>query len=357
MRAWRLSIVACLVACGTKSGIPFHPPEHIERDAPGFSGCVGDSRNHEVFNSFWRTLDDNYAVFDARLNEVTWRSIGSAACPQIRDPMSREALFDALLWMARQLDDGHTTIRDEDAWVSVYPHYEVVDGLETIVEQQYADEPLRRRAQRQVAFGWLGAVAYLSLRSMDELSSSGSEFDDVRAAQDAMDEVFAEFGEAQGMIVDIRANEGGWDEVSLTIAQYFSGERRIAWREQERADDYDSFGPAEDVFVESGGAVIPVVLLTSGGTFSAAETFALAMRVRDDVRLLGERTSGHFSDLTDGRLPNGWRFTYSGERYTAPDGELYEATGVPVDIEVALSPTVVSEGRDPQLEEALRILE
>ena len=100
----------------------------------------------------------------------------------------------------------------------------------------------------------------------------------------------------------------------------------------------------------------PVVLLTSGGTFSAAETFALAMRVRNDVTLVGERSSGHFSDMIDGELPNGWDLTLSGERYRAADGEIYETRGVPVDMAVALDVDALSAGQDVMLETALEIL-
>lgn len=58
----------------------------------------------------------------------------------------------------------------------------------------------------------------------------------------------------------------------------------------------------------------PVIVLTSGSTFSAAETFALAMRVRDNVSIVGERSSDHFSDLEEFELANGWLYTLSSLR-------------------------------------------
>ena len=105
------------------------------------------------------------------------------------------------------------------------------------------------------------------------------------------------------------------------------------------------------------GRVGPVVLLLSGWTFSAAETFALSMRVRSNVTLLGEQTSGHFSDLERASLPNGWRYTYSAERYLAADGKIYEAQGVPPGILIAFDPAAFSGGRDVMLEAALALLE
>jgi len=79
----------------------------------------------------------------------------------------------------------------------------------------------------------------------------------------------------------------------------------------------------------------------------------LAMRVRDDVTLLGERSAGHYSDMNETRLPNGWWLTLSGERYRAADGMFYEGLGTPVDIEVGLDPAAVRAGQDVMLEAAL----
>jgi len=41
---------------------------------------------------------------------------------------------------------------------------------------------------------------------------------------------------------------------------------------------------------------------------------------QDNVTLVGEPTSGHFSDQHELKLPNGWKVTYSGERYTDARG-------------------------------------
>ncbi|MEM9491692.1 MAG: S41 family peptidase, partial [Myxococcota bacterium] len=205
-----------------------------------------------------------------------------------------------------------------------------------------------------------GNIAYVSITSMDDLSPDGEEYSDRAAADQAMAAVMADVGNAAAMIVDIRANEGGFDAVSLAIASWFAGSRRVAWTEQVRnGPGHTDFDPPVSTFVEAtrpGGFTGPVVLLTSGGTFSAAETFALAMRVRDNVTIMGEPTSGHLSDLIDGTLPNGWQFSYSGERYIAADGQLYEARGIPVDRLVTFDAAALASGRDIMLEQALAAL-
>ena len=212
-------------------------------------------------------------------------------------------------------------------------------------------------AQDWFARGTIGDIGYVSITSLDELSPSGDEDEDRTAANAAMEQLMGDLDSTSGLVVDIRANGGGWDAVALDVARWFAGPRTLAWSERHRnGPEHDDFSPWEDVDVRAavnGAYAGPVVLLTSGGTFSAAETFALAMRVRDDVTVIGERTSGHFSDLLEAELPNGWHYTFSGERYRAADGMIYEARGVPVDVAVELDVAALASDRDVMLEAAL----
>jgi len=328
--------------------------------------CDGDSAAHAAFEALWSDLDSRYAVFDAHLPDGDWAALGAERCAQVRGDMSDDALFDAMMGLLRELDDGHTTLwanalrRDEDAWVSVYPHYDDMVELEFNAEDNYLDGDLSWAADDWTAWGSIGDIGYISLTSMDMLSGRDHEGQDVQAADEAMGRALADLGGARGMIVDVRANEGGWDTVALAYAAHFAGDRAVAWSEARRdGPAHDDFGAWQDTHVEASGAGAyagPVVVLTSGGTFSAAETFLLAMQVRDDVTLLGERSSGHFSDMLESRLPNGWGYTYSGERYRAADGEVYEGLGAPVDVALDFDPGAFREGRDVMLEEALALL-
>lgn len=321
--------------------------------------CEVEHRSQEVYNTFWATLDRHYAVFEERLGG-DWEALGRARCADLGPGTPSDGLYDAMIGLARELDDGHTTIngagRSEDGWVTAYPHDDQLQELEFIVEAAYLDDELTWAANRWVAWGRIGDIGYLSLTSMDGLSLLGSETSDESKVYRVMAEVLEDLGDTDALLVDVRANEGGWDVVSLAFARHFAGPRTVAWSEQRRrGPDHDDVGPWRDFFVEAddNGYDKPVGLLVSGGSFSAAETFVLAMVVRDDVTVLGEPTSGHFSDLFSDRLPNGWTFTYSGERYRAADGVVYEGVGYPPDVEIPLDPDAVDVGLDPMFERAL----
>ncbi len=328
------------------------------------AGCHGSPTDN--FDAFWSDLDERYAVFDVRLPDETWEDLGAEYGDQVGEDTTESELFDLLMDMARHLDDGHLTLesddldREEDAWVSVYPYYGELYALEGTIEDGYLDGALSFAAEASFAWGSMGQIGYLSITSMDDITESGDEDDDVAAAEAAMAQALADLAACTDMVVDVRANEGGWDTVSLAVARHFAGDRTLAWSKRFRnGSAHDEYGAWEDVYVEGCGTVCftgPVVLLTSGGTFSAAETFALAMRVRDQVTVLGERSSGHFSDMTDGELPNGWEYTFSGERYRAADGEVYETVGVPVDVPADLDADALAVGEDKMLDAALALL-
>jgi hypothetical protein len=328
--------------------------------------CPGDAPGRATLRQLWSDLDARYAVFDLRLPaDTTWDDAGNVACAALASATGPEDVFAHLIAMLQTLDDGHTQLhaRDlslrADAWVSVYPHYDALYTAELAVEAHYLDAPLRWAADDWVAWGRMGDVGYVSLTSMDALSPSGNEGADVRAAKGAIARVRADLDDARAWVVDVRANEGGWDAVSLAIAAEIAGPRTLAWSETRRdGPAHDDFGDWVDVHTEANddGYPGPVVLLTSGGTFSAAETFVLAMRERPGVTVLGETTSGHLSDLVSGRLDNGWRYDFSGERYRAADGELYEGVGIPPDVAEPFDPDALRAGTDTQLEAALRFL-
>lgn len=331
-----------------------------------FSGCPGSGAPFDVFNAFWTAFDTEYAVFDLRLPNGDWDAIGRDGCARIDANTTEDALFDVLIDMAKNLDDGHVQLaspggREEDAWVNAYPYYTELADLEFNAEDNYIDEDeLTWAAEDWFGWGSIGDVGYLSITSFDELSQSGDEEDDRAAARDAMDEVLDDLSEVRAMIVDVRANEGGWDSVALDVARYFAGPRTVAWTEQVRnGPGHGDFGAPQAAYVEeavNGAFTGPVVLLTSRGTFSAAETFTLAMRVRSNVTIVGERGSGHFSDLIDQVLPNGWALELSGERYTAADGVIYETVGVPVDVPIAFDRAALGNGTDVMLDRALMAL-
>ena len=99
------------------------------------------------------------------------------------------------------------------------------------------------------------------------------------------------------------------------------------------------------------------MLLIDRDTFSAGETFALAMRVLPNVTIAGEATVGAFSDANDAVLSNEWKLTYSIGVWRDARGNLWEGKGLPPDIELQSTSENIAGERDVALEWAIQYLD
>ena len=121
----------------------------------------------------------------------------------------------------------------------------------------------------------------------------------------------------------------------------------------------DSFIPIGDFFVEPRGDLQftkDIIVLTSGMTASAAENFTLMMMPFPYVTIIGEITSGAFSDVLNRTLPNGWEFGLSNERFFSSEGIDYQKIGITPDIAIPLSAADLAVGKDSILDAALSLL-
>jgi C-terminal processing protease CtpA/Prc len=80
---------------------------------------------------------------------------------------------------------------------------------------------------------------------------------------------------------------------------------------------------------------VPVYLLTSRRTISAAESFAFGLRIKRQVTIVGEPTAGggHFGEFV--QLPGGYlMFLPRGRTYNPRTNEGWEASGLRPDVQV-----------------------
>ena len=72
---------------------------------------------------------------------------------------------------------------------------------------------------------------------------------------------------------------------------------------------------------------------------SGGEIATVALRQLPNVTHYGATTRGSFSTVLSKPLPNGWVAELSNERFLAPDGVLYEETGITPDVALEVSPS------------------
>ena len=145
------------------------------------------------------------------------------------------------------------------------------------------------------------------------------------------------------------------------IASRFADRKRLYMKTYERnGPEHDDFAPPRYFYVEPQGPVQftkTLVVLTNRWGISAAENFALAMRVLPHATLIGDFTSGVFADVYGDRLPNGWGFGVSFKLFVDPTGFCWEGIGVPMDLRIINRPENIAAERDRVLEFALEFIE
>lgn len=138
-----------------------------------------------------------------------------------------------ILAMARELEDGHIQItaldpgRRETGKVTGYTDAPAMSALERKIEECFLDGELVRACKGYLAWGRIGSVGYRRLTSSEELSETGDEHIDTACASTVMARVVRDPDGLDGVIVDIRSNEGGWDDVGLEVAHWFAGPRAL----------------------------------------------------------------------------------------------------------------------------------
>lgn len=122
------------------------------------------------------------------------------------------------------------------------------------------------------------------------------------------------------IIIDLRNNMGGFDQISLQIAAYFTAADQYVFSKRQRVGGTIDLPEWTDEHQQKlVSAVQPfqgdIVLLTSRHTVSAAEVFVLAMKDLPKVTIIGEPTAGALSDILQRRTSNGWLLELSHELY------------------------------------------
>lgn len=155
----------------------------------------------------------------------------------------------------------------------------------------------------------------------------------------------------KGIIVDLRNNPGGyldtavalaseWVEAGPVVAEQFSGNVR---------NEYPSNGRAR---LKN----FPTVVLVNGGSASASEILAGALRDYKKATLVGEQTYGKGSVQTIRDLSDGSALKVTVAKWLTPAGDFINDKGIKPEVEVKSTQADIDKNIDPQLNKALEIL-
>lgn len=157
------------------------------------------------------------------------------------------------------------------------------------------------------------------------------------------------------LILDLRGNPGGYLQSAVSIASYFLPIGKTVVRE--------SFGDGshEEVYRSSGkelGASAPekFVVLVDGGSASASEILAGALKEHKAATIIGAQTFGKGSVQELVKLKDGASLKVTIARWLTPNGTSISEGGLAPDIVVERTPEDRTNEKDPQMDAALEFM-
>jgi carboxyl-terminal processing protease len=329
------------------------------------------SEPEKNFEHLWKTFDQNYGIFGAK--KVDWHALYKVYRPQVTPQATDDELFEIMSRMLKHLNDNHVMLRS--------PNRTFISGIlgelfgelsgkpidELLNEIQLNDFSLELIKNNYLKgnFKIREKIRNESLFTYGKLSDSIGYFHfggfiKLKESRAIIDEIIQELKDCKGIIVDVRFNVGGDDRIGKLIADRFADRKRLYMITKIRnGADHNDFTAPKYWHVEPDGPMQftkPVVLLTHRLSISAAENFALAMRVLPHVTVIGDSTSGCFADAYGDKLPNGWDFFVPYKLFTDHEGFCWEGIGVPPDLRIINSKNNIEQGHDKVLEFAVSLL-
>ena len=304
------------------------------------------------FEHLWKTYDRNYALFGAK--HIDWDALYKVYRPRVTPKTTDDELFQIISDMLGNLNDNHVGLSSSKRRFQsgILGQMKMEDFSLDLVKQKYLKGKAKPLVDSVFHYGWLtDSIGYFQFRGFGRLEQTEA----------AIDEILREFKGAKAMIIDVRGNGGGDDRVGKLIADRFADRKRLYMKTAIRnGPRHDDFTPWKYWYVEPGGPLQftkPVILLTHRFSLSAAENFALAMRVLPNVTVVGDATSGVFADVYGDRMPNGWSFRVSFKLFIDQTGFCWEGIGVPADIRETNTKQDIEQKRDKVLDLALSLIE
>jgi carboxyl-terminal processing protease len=316
------------------------------------------------FEHLWKTFHNRYPFFELR--NVYWKRQYETYKPKITRETSDQELFEIFCQMLDPLNDGHIELKAKASGDRKKRYFN--PEPKPRFWQEFTKRQIKRLFKTTnktlVANGfgqptetqaWM--LHYCRSRAFGYIRILELEGVKKRRLTAALDEISRDFKDFDGVVIDIRDNPGGDDSTAIAIINRFCDRRRVAFhRKTKTGSGEDDFTPLKTWHIEPQGDaqfIGPIVLLTCDSVFSGGEVFALAMRQLPHVTIIGDHTNGIFSYQLEKKLPNGWCYRLSYQKYLSADMVCYEGKGVPVDIQLLNTKANIKDSIDPLVTRAL----
>ncbi|MGD1946337.1 MAG: S41 family peptidase [Croceivirga sp.] len=344
-------------------------PPVCKKGSKAYKAAKAMAQNPEHnFEVLWDTFKNHYAYFELR--GIDAENMYAKYRPRISPETSEAELFLILYEMLESFDDGHIGINAEkEVLKAASKMYRAQNPLQNeeesfesgevaeMIAKKYIPNGKSRRGDN-LRWGMLEQnIGYVQINEMEGMADYGIKnslkgdrywkayskksknsenelADEVKGINKVIDSILNDFRNVSALIIDLRCNGGGIDEVGMEILKKLNDEEKIVFTKKARWDG--GFTPVVKVVQPAVEKPYkkPVYLLIGPESASATEIMALSSLSIPNIKLVGSSTEGIFSDVLEKTLPNGWSFELSNEVYLDMKGNNYESIGIPPDIPI-----------------------
>ncbi|MBU1148537.1 S41 family peptidase [Patescibacteria group bacterium] len=168
--------------------------------------------------------------------------------------------------------------------------------------------------------------------------------------QEAINEILLE--SINGLIIDLRGNAGGYLETSINIASEFVENCVVLIEKDASGTESEFYDDNRQPKLEN----IYTVILVNGGSASASEILAGALRDNDKGVIVGTQTFGKGSVQDLEEYPDGSILKLTVFKWFTPSGLSIDDQGIEPDYLVEISEEDLANDLDPQLDKALELI-
>ncbi|MBI5004740.1 MAG: S41 family peptidase [Candidatus Lloydbacteria bacterium] len=156
------------------------------------------------------------------------------------------------------------------------------------------------------------------------------------------------------LILDLRGNPGGFLEAAVDIASWFLPQGKTVVRENFKDHDNEQVYRSKgyDIFTDK----LKMAILINGGSASASEILAGALREHGKAVLVGEKSFGKGSVQELVPITSDTSLKVTIARWLTPNGVSISEEKLAPDYEVKMTAEDVKAGKDPQMEKAAGLL-
>lgn len=248
------------------------------------------SLNERVFDRAWELVADRY--WDRSMGGNDWELIRDRFYPQAIAASGEKQLYAVINRMLDQLDDSH-----------VY----ATSPSELALSKEPPEEQNLPPAQRMARLD--GGLLLLAFDQFDPGTDRW-----IRRAIDSTPGL-------RGVILDLRGNSGGRDDVLDKVAGLFTRERRVLIRLSGKRDiEERTRGSGAHAYLG------PLAVIVGPDTASAAEILAYFLD-ENGAFTVGQRSAGAVTGGVDHSLPGGGRITIAEYDIRTASGKRLEGDG------------------------------